>query len=222
MPLAARSNGDAGRPPVELRSPSPLETASFRLACGHVVQQLPPATSNPPFCSAILPGRLNARPLGIQTRCLQEGDDTSVELRVAVEDHVTIGTGLRKGFAQLLDHPLGSRVWCHAEVQNPAPPMLHDEEAVKQLERQRWHGEEVEGNDHLAVILEESQPALAALTAAADTSQVPRHGSFGNLEAKLLQLSVDLGSAPIEILIRHAVDERADFSGAFRPATARS
>ncbi len=33
-----------------------------------MVQHLAPATSNPPFRGAILPGRLDACPLGLQTR----------------------------------------------------------------------------------------------------------------------------------------------------------
>ena len=74
-------------------------------------------------------------------------------------------------------------------MQNPPPPMLDDEEAVEQLEGHRWHGEEIEGDDHLAVILEESQPAPAGITPALHTLQGPRHGSFGNLEAELLKFS---------------------------------
>jgi hypothetical protein len=83
----------------------------------------------------------------------------------------------------------------HVEVQNPTPTLLDDEEAVEQPERQGWHGEEVEGNDHLAVILEESQPAPARITAESHTSQVARHGSFGNLEAELSKLKIPAGRA---------------------------
>ena len=38
--------------------------------------------------------------------------------------------------------------------------MLDDEKAVQHTETQRGHGEQVEGGDHLAVVLEECQPAL--------------------------------------------------------------
>jgi hypothetical protein len=78
------------------------------------------------------------------------------------------------------------------------------------------------GGDHLAVILEESQPALAGVTAVPHSSQVPRHGSFGNLEAELLQLSVELGSASIEVLIRLASDQNTNLIADPRPAAARS
>ena len=83
------------------------------------------------------------RSFRIQTRGLQERDDRGIELRVAVQDDITIWTRLGKRLPQLLDDPLRSRVSSHVEVQNPTPPMLDDEEAVQQLERHRWHREEV-------------------------------------------------------------------------------
>jgi len=91
-------------------------------------------------------------------------------------------------------------------VQNPTPPMLDDEEAVEQLERQRWHGEEVEGNDHLAVILEESQPAPSGITAAPNSSQISGHTPFGDDEAEFLKFSVDLGGSPVSGLLISAGD----------------
>jgi hypothetical protein len=45
------------------------------------------------------------------------------------------------------------RVTGYVEVQNPASPVLDHEKAVKQLECHCRHGEEVEGGDHLAMIL---------------------------------------------------------------------
>jgi hypothetical protein len=39
-----------------------------------VVENLSPATSHPSFRSSILPRRLYARPFGLQSRRLQEGD----------------------------------------------------------------------------------------------------------------------------------------------------
>src|SRR5215472_12673377 len=50
-------------------------------------------------------------------------------------------------------------MWSHIEVQNLAPPVLDDEEAVEQLERYRRYSEEIERDDHLAVILEKGKPA---------------------------------------------------------------
>ncbi len=185
-----------------------------------MVEHLAPATSNPPLRDTVLPGCLDTRPLRRQTRGLQECDDRGIELRVAVQDDITIWTRLGKRLPQLLDDPLRRRVSGHVEMQNPTPPMLDDEEAVEQLEDQRGHGEEVEGNDQLTVILEESLPAPAGINAAPQTAQIPRHGSFGNLEAELLKLSVDLGGSPVQVLLRQASDQNTNLAGDLQSATA--
>jgi hypothetical protein len=38
--------------------------------------------------------------------------------------------------------------------------MIADKEAVRQLERQRRHGEEIESDDHFSVILQKRRPGL--------------------------------------------------------------
>src|SRR5215475_12666000 len=70
-----------------------------------MVQDLPATTSHPAFCGSILPRRLNACPLRLQTRRLQKRDHVSIEFRIAVEDHIAVWTSFRKGLSQLLDDP---------------------------------------------------------------------------------------------------------------------
>ena len=53
-----------------------------------------------------------------------------------------------------------------------------------------------------------------------DTSQVPRHGSFGNLEVELPKFSVDLGGSPIRVLFSQASDQNTNLIGDLRAATA--
>jgi hypothetical protein len=56
--------------------------------------------------------------------------------------------------------------------------MLDDEEAVQQLERHCGDREEVESDNHLAVIPKEGKPPLARVAAALDAPQIPRDGPF--------------------------------------------
>jgi hypothetical protein len=135
-----------------------------------MVKDFAAATSCPAFRNAILPRRLDARPLGFQTCCLQKHGDISVEFRVAIQNHVPIGASFWKGFAELLHDPLGSRMSGNVDVEDLATPVLDDEKAVEQLKRQRRHGEEVEGDDYLAVILEKRQPPLVRITTASNSS----------------------------------------------------
>jgi hypothetical protein len=60
--------------------------------------------------------------------------------------------------------------------------MLDYEEAIQELECQGGHREQVEGHDHLAVILEEGQPTLIGITMTTNAAQVSSHGAFRQLE----------------------------------------
>src|SRR5215468_4112243 len=188
----------------------------------HMIEDFPATRSHPSFGNSVLPRCLHARLLGLQTRRLQKGDHIGVIFRIAIEDGVTIRTSLGKGFTQLLHHPLGCRVSRHIEVQDLPASMLDDEETMQQSERHRWYGEEVERNDHLAMILQEGQPALAGIPAAVDSPQVASHGSLGDDETQFQKFSVNLGCTPSGILFRHLADQGANLLGDLRPATARS
>src|SRR4030095_2999488 len=86
--------------------------------CDDVVQDFPAATSNPALRYSILPGRADARPFGLQTCRLQERDDLMVELRVPIQNHIAVWASFGKGLAELLDHPLRSRMWGHIAVKD--------------------------------------------------------------------------------------------------------
>src|SRR5437763_15022136 len=61
-----------------------------------MVQDLSPATSNPPFRGPILPRRLDARPLRFQPRGLQKRDDRGIKFGIAVQHHVAVGAASGK------------------------------------------------------------------------------------------------------------------------------
>jgi hypothetical protein len=102
-----------------------------------------------------------------------------------IEDGITIRTNLGKGFTQLLHHPRCGRMTSDVEVQNPAPAMLDYEETIQQLEGQRGHGKEVEGNDRLAMVGEESEPAFVWIAASPQALQISGDTAFGDFEAEL-------------------------------------
>src|SRR5215831_19919861 len=151
----------------------------------HMIEDFTATRSHPSLGNPVLPGCLHARLLGLQARRLQKGDHIGVVFRIAIEDGVPIRTRLGKGLPQLLHYPLGCRVSRDIEVQDLPPSMLDDEETIQQSERHRWYGEKVERNDHLAMILQEGQPALTGIPAAADSPQVASHGSLGDDETQI-------------------------------------
>jgi hypothetical protein len=95
-----------------------------------MVEDLAAAASHPAFRNPILPRCLNTRALWLKARCPQELDHIDIELRVVVQDGITIRTSLGKSFTELLHHPIGGRMTSAVEMQDSAPPMLDHEEAV--------------------------------------------------------------------------------------------
>ncbi len=61
-----------------------------------MVQQFAATTSNPAFRDAVLPRRCDARPLGLETRRLEEVDNIGIEFGVAIEDDITVRACLGK------------------------------------------------------------------------------------------------------------------------------
>jgi hypothetical protein len=55
-------------------------------------------------------------------------------------------------------------------VQDLAPSVFDDEEAVQELERQRGYGEEIEGCEHIAIIAEKHEPVLGAIATGRDVA----------------------------------------------------
>ena len=71
----------------------------------HVIENLPAARSHPALRNSVLPRRLHARLLRFQSRSLQERDYAGIELRIAIEDGVTIRAGFGEGLTQLIVIP---------------------------------------------------------------------------------------------------------------------
>src|ERR1051325_10090389 len=127
-----------------------------------MVQNLAANASHPAFSGSVLPWRLDAGPLRFQSRRLQKREDIGIEFRIAVQHHITIRAGTRKGLSQLLQHPLRSRVLRHVEMQDPAAAMFDEEETVEQLESYCRHGKEIQSNDRLAMVLQKREPTFSA------------------------------------------------------------
>jgi hypothetical protein len=95
--------------------------------------------------------------------------------------------------------------------------MLDHEETIQELETQRGHGKEIHGDDHFAMIGEESEPASCGVAAAPGMSQIPGHGALGDFESDLQKLAMDPGRAPTRIFHCHATDQRPNLLADFRP-----
>lgn len=79
------------------------------------------------------------------------------------------------------------------------------------LERYGWDREEVQSDDHLAVVVKEGQPTLAGIATTMHTLEIARDCSLGDLKAELLQLTMDLRRSPTGVLLGKPTDQIADF-----------
>ena len=82
------------------------------------------------------------------------------EDRIAVAQQVAGELGKGKCLPQLLGGPLRGRVSGNIEVQNAPSVMGQHQKQVKNLEANRGHGEEIDGDQLLDMILEEGAPSL--------------------------------------------------------------
>jgi len=57
------------------------------------IQNLPPATSDPSFRKAILPGSLHPGAFRLPTGCFQEAEHLRIELSIPIEEDVTTASG---------------------------------------------------------------------------------------------------------------------------------
>src|ERR1700686_3848958 len=97
--------------------------------------------------------------------------------------HEAMRTISRKYVAQLLHHPGGRRLASHVEVQNRAATGVRGEEAGGPLEGQRGYGEEIAGDDGLAVVDQEGRPVAGRIAAAWNAPQMPGDAAFGDVQA---------------------------------------
>jgi hypothetical protein len=106
------------------------------------------------------------------------------------------------------------------ERQDLTTGVLDNQAAVQPLKVDRRNREEVEGEDRFSVILQKRQPLFPRIAATSDAPQIAGDRAFGNDEAKLLQLAMDLGGAPLRIVFRQAPDQDTNLCGDLRAASA--
>src|SRR6184192_4107536 len=129
---------------------------------------------------------------------------------IAVAQQVAGELGGGKGLPQLLSRPLGGWVGDHIEVQNATPVMSQNQKHVGDLETDSGHGEEVDGDQLLGVILQECAPGLRRRFAAAHHVFVD--AALRDADAEFEQFAVDARSTPAGILPAHLEDQISDLT----------
>jgi hypothetical protein len=97
----------------------------------NVIHQLAASTADPPFSNSVLPRATQTRAYRFNAARLQKAENLITELRVSIQQDVTIRAGQRQSLAQLLDNPVCGRMFRAIEVQNSSSAMFNDKEAVE-------------------------------------------------------------------------------------------
>jgi hypothetical protein len=161
-----------------------------------VIEKLSPTASHPTLGGSILPGRLDTRALRLKAGRLQQRDHIPIELRIVVEDHITILTRLGKCFPQLLYHPFRTRSAGDIEMQDSAPAVFNYKEAIQQFESDCRNGKEIDGRNCFAMISEKAKPALAWISAASELSEISGNRALRDLETELQKFTMDPRCTP--------------------------
>src|SRR6201987_1129493 len=133
----------------------------------HMVQALPPNGTNHPLDVSPLPGGSRSAVHFLDAHVSHLSPEGTAEDRIAVAQQGAWQLVEGEGLAQLLSGPLRGRVPGHVAVENAPTVMGQNQKDVKHLETEGGHGEEVDGDQLGAVIVQEGPPGLRGRPATA-------------------------------------------------------
>jgi hypothetical protein len=98
----------------------------------------------------------------------------------------------------------------NVEVQDATAVMGQNQENVKNLETDRGHGKEIDGDQLLRMILEESAPGVRRRFVAA--YHVFANAALGDVDAEFEQFAMDARCSPKGIFAAHLANEISDLA----------
>jgi len=148
----------------------------------HVIETLTANGSNHSLDTGSLPRRARCRQNFADAHISHLFSELVAEDSIAVAQQIARELGEGKCFPQLLSRPLRGRVGGNVKVQNATAVMGQNQENVKNLKADRGHREEINGDQLLRMILEESAPSLRGRFVSAD--HVFADAAFSDIDAE--------------------------------------
>jgi len=133
----------------------------------HMIETLTANGSNHSLDIGSLPRRARCRQNFADAHISHLFSEVVAEDSIAVAQQVARELGKGKCLPQLLSRPLRGRVVGNVEVQNATAVMGQHQKHVKNLEADRGHGEEINGDELSDMIFEECAPRLRGRSVAA-------------------------------------------------------
>jgi hypothetical protein len=175
--------------------------------CNHMIQDVPSATLHPALGNAILPRTFDRRADVLDLHRPNRRRNFRSVLSISIKDEKSGGSLIGKRFPQLLDNPEAGRMACHMEVKDTQPIMADDKKAVEHAECNRGNSEEVHRRDSFSMIAQKSKPAFRKFRISSRFAHPAGNGSFGNIKAEHLKLTVDARCSLRWILGDHLEDQ---------------
>ena len=177
----------------------------------HMIETLAPNGANHPLHVGSLPRGSRRRQHFVDAHVSHLSSELIAEDSIAVAEQVPRELVEGKCLPQLLPRPLRGWVGGHIEVKNATTIVGQYQEHVKDLEAYGRHGEEIDGNQLLDVILQECAPGLRRRLAKAH--HVFADAALPDVDAEFEKFTVDARCTPTGILSAHSADQSSDFTG---------
>src|SRR6202795_3239579 len=171
----------------------------------HMIEALAPNGTNHPLHIGSLPRGARRRQHFADAHVSDMPAKCITEDSIAVAQQVARELVKGKGFPQLLSCPLGGRVGGYIEVENAPAVMSQHQKHVKHLEANSRHGKEIDGDQLLGVILQESSPILRPRLVA--VHHIFADAAFTDVDAELEQFTMDEKCAPTGGVWAHPADQ---------------
>src|SRR5215472_379458 len=174
----------------------------------HMIQTLLPNRGDQPLSIGVLPRTPGC---GDDFPGVQRLDATAKLMtvdRITIAEQIAPGIAFRERFDDLLTGPFGGRMCGDAKGKHPSPLMLDHQEHEQDCNRMVGTVKKSNRDDLAHVILQEGLPGLRRWP----LHGLPeaRHGSFGNLDAELLQFAMNPGRSPQGIGLHQGSDQSAN------------
>ncbi len=133
-----------------------------------VVQAFPTDRADDPLHVRILPGRARRNENLLDPQSMNGSVEVIAVYAIPIANQKTRGSVPGDGFEQLTPRPFRTGMLSHVEVQDPTTIMKEHEKDKQDSKADRGHGEDVDGDEVLEVVVEEGPPRRTRRLAGAD------------------------------------------------------
>src|SRR5580692_8688383 len=186
----------------------------------NVVKAFPSDRTDQPFSISILPRGARRRGSIADAYRSESADKNLTISPVPVTNEIAGSLFPPACFRDLICDPFCGWMRCDAKPQNMSPTVPHDQQSIKQAERDCRHDKQIHRRDAVGMIADKGSPALRRRVSSPD--HVFGDAGLADLDSELKQLAMDPRRSPQRIGNAHLADQPSYFDRNRRSAGTRS